>query len=79
MPTIVDNLTFINMINTTSGNLKASIVFIFQHFSFYEQLKFDAHLGWAWKKLYNVGAWLLLIVSGIRWSHFQNYSLHATD
>ena len=41
----VDNLTFINMINTTSGNLKASIVFIFQHFSFYEQLKFDAHLG----------------------------------
>ena len=42
MPTIVGILTFISMINTTSENLKARKVFIFQHFSFYEQLKFHA-------------------------------------
>ena len=26
---------------------------------FYEQLKFRAHLSWAWKKFYNLGAWTL--------------------
>ena len=31
---------FISMINKTSESLKARKVFIFQHFSFYEQLKF---------------------------------------
>ena len=40
MPTIVGILTFITMINTTFVSLKAINVFIFQHFSFYEQLKF---------------------------------------
>ena len=42
MPTIVGILTFI-MINKTSEGLKARKVFIFQHFSFHEQLKFCAH------------------------------------
>ena len=42
--TIVGILTFISMINTTSESLKARKVFIVQHFSFYEQLKFHAHL-----------------------------------
>ena len=36
MPTI----TVIRMVNTTSDSLKARNVFIFQHFSFYEELKF---------------------------------------
>ena len=40
MSTIVDILTFINMINTKYENLKATKAFTFQHFSFYEQLKF---------------------------------------
>ena len=31
---------YISMINTTSESLKARQVFVFQHFSFYEQLKF---------------------------------------
>ena len=44
MPTIAGSLTFIRMINTSSDSLKASEVFIFQHFSFYEQLKFHAKL-----------------------------------
>ena len=44
MPTVVDILTFISMINTTFESLKARQAFIFQHFSFYEQLKFHAHL-----------------------------------
>ena len=30
------------MVNTTSEKMKASKVNIFQHFSFYEQLKFHA-------------------------------------
>ena len=42
MLTIVGILTFINMLNTTSGSLKARKVSIFQQFSFYEQLKFHA-------------------------------------
>ena len=44
MPTIVGILTFISMINTTSGRLKAKNFFICQYFSFYEQLKFHAQL-----------------------------------
>ena len=40
MPTIVGILSFISMINTPSESLKTRKVFIFQHFSFYEQLKF---------------------------------------
>ena len=44
MPTIVDILTFISMINKMSETLKARKVFIFQHFSFYEQLQFRAQL-----------------------------------
>ena len=44
MPTIVCILTFISMINATSDSLKARIVFIFQHFCFYEQLNFHAQL-----------------------------------
>ena len=43
MPTIVGILTFISRINTTSESLKARII-VFQHFSFYDQLKFYAQL-----------------------------------
>ena len=43
MPTNVDILTFINMINTTSERLKARSLY-FQYFSFSEQLKFHAQL-----------------------------------
>ena len=44
MLTIVGILTIINMINTTSESLKAITVFVFQHFSFNEHLKFHAQL-----------------------------------
>ena len=46
MPTIiiVGILTFISMITATSERLKARNVFIVQHCSFYEQLKFHAQL-----------------------------------
>ena len=57
MPTIVDILTFISTINTTSERLKAGNFFIYQYFSFNEQLKLRAQLSWAWKKFYNLGAW----------------------
>ena len=55
MPTIVDILTFMSMINSTSERLKARNFFICRYFSFYEQLKFWAQLSWAWKKFYNLG------------------------
>ena len=42
MPTIVGILTFISMINTTSDSQKARKVYMFQHFSFHEQLKLYA-------------------------------------
>ena len=35
---------FINMINTPTESLKVIKMFIFQHFSFHEQLKFHAQL-----------------------------------
>ena len=44
MPTIVDILTFISMINTPSERLNARNFFICRCFSFYEQLKFRAQL-----------------------------------
>ena len=44
MPTIVDSLTVISMINTISERLKARNFFICRYFSFYEQLKFCAQL-----------------------------------
>ena len=44
MPTIVDILTVISMINTTSERHKARNFFICWYFSFYEQLKFRAQL-----------------------------------
>ena len=42
--------------NTLSESLKARNIYIFQHFSFYEQLKIHAQLSWARKKFYNFGA-----------------------
>ena len=53
MPTNVGILTFISMINTTSECLKARKLSIFQHFSFYEQLKFHDQLSRARKKSYD--------------------------
>ena len=48
LPTIVVGIfTFISMINTTSESMKAKKIFIFQHFRFYEQLKYHAQLSWA--------------------------------
>ena len=44
MPTVVGILTFISMINTASESLKARKISIFQHFTFYEQLKVHARL-----------------------------------
>ena len=44
MPTIVGILTFISRINTSSDSLKARKISVFQHFSFYEQLKIYAQL-----------------------------------
>ena len=44
MPTIVGILTFISMIHTTFKSFESIIFIIFQHFSFYEQLKFHAQL-----------------------------------
>ena len=44
MPTIVGNLTFISMINTTAGRLKPRNFIICRYFSFDEQLKFCAQL-----------------------------------
>ena len=41
MPTIVGILILISMINTLSENLKFKKIFIFQYYSFYEQLIFD--------------------------------------
>ena len=43
-PTIAGVLTFISMINTPSERLKARHFFFCLYFSFYEQLKFRAHL-----------------------------------
>ena len=37
--------------------MKARKIFHFQHFSFYEQLKFYAQLSWALKKFYNLRTW----------------------
>ena len=44
MPTNVGILTFISMINKTSESLKARKISFFQHFCYYEQLKFCAQL-----------------------------------
>ena len=55
IPTIVGILTYISMINTTPERLQAGKVFIFQHFSFNEQLKIYAQLS-CMKKFYNLGA-----------------------
>ena len=44
MPTIVGILAFISKINTTSECFNQGTPFIFQHFSFYEQLHFYAQL-----------------------------------
>ena len=59
MPTIVGILTFIRMINTTSESLEARKAFIFQHFSFYEPLKFHVQLSMI-KNLKPQGVFLVL-------------------
>ena len=42
--TIIGILTFISMINAASESFQARKGFIFHHFTFYEPLKFHAHL-----------------------------------
>ena len=44
MPTIVDILTLISMINTTSERLKARNFLICRYYGFYKQLKFCVQL-----------------------------------
>ena len=44
MPTSVGILILISMVSATSGGMKARKVFIFQHFSYYEQLNCHAQL-----------------------------------
>ena len=61
MPTIVGILTVISKINAISECLKGRKKY-FQYFSFYELLNFYAELGWAWKKLYNLGASCLILL-----------------
>ena len=56
--TIVDITTFISRINTTSERLKQEKSIFFSILVFYEQLNFLAQLSWAWKKFYNLGAWI---------------------
>ena len=46
MPTIVGILTLMSMMHTAYENVIARKVFIFQHSSFYEQLKFHAQMSW---------------------------------
>ena len=48
--------------NATSERLKAINFFIYQYFSFYEQLKFRAQLSWAQKKIHNLRVWAGLMV-----------------
>ena len=43
------------MINTTSEGPKARNLFICLYLSIYEQLKFRAQLGWAWKSFITSG------------------------
>ena len=44
MPAIIGILTFMSMINTTSGSFKARKLYIFFSILVYEQLKFHAQL-----------------------------------
>ena len=62
MPTIVDILTFIPLINTTSERLKAREFFICQYFSFYEQLKFCVQLSFPQKQFLLLLAFCLLLL-----------------
>ena len=59
MPTFFGISAFISMINTASENLKAILKqnnsIFFQHFSFYERLKFHAQFC-CMKKFYNLKA-----------------------
>ena len=50
MPTVVAILTFISRKNTSYESLKARKTYLFQHFSFYEQLKLCSV-----EKFYNLG------------------------
>ena len=73
MPTIVGILMFMNMISTTSESLKARKLFIFQHKSFNEQLKFHAQMSWESKSFITSGPGPLWFLS------FQHYfsALHS--
>ena len=53
---MVGILTCISMMNTTSERPKARHFYICWYLSFYEQLKFRAHLSLARKKFHNLGA-----------------------
>ena len=58
MPQIVGLLIFISRIYKTFERFKVRKIFIFQHFSCYELLQFHSQLSWAWKKFYNLRAYL---------------------
>ena len=58
MPTIVGILTFMSRINSILGLSEPKKSWISWYFYTYEHLKFLAQLSWAWKKFYNLGAWI---------------------
>ena len=63
---ILSLVWFISRINTISESLKAGNTYIFQHFGFYERLKFHAQLSCARKKLYNLRTRTHILIVAIR-------------
>ena len=43
------------------------------YFYFYDQVKFHAQLSWAWKKFYNLGAWVLCLIRSICQNIYGKY------
>ena len=58
MPTIVGILTFMSRKNSILNLPEPEKGWISWYFHTYEHLKFHAQLSWAWKKFYNLEAWV---------------------
>ena len=65
MPTIVGILTCISWKNNILGLTAPEKSRISWYFYTYEYLEFHAQLSWAWKKFYNLGAWVCTVCSGL--------------
>ena len=84
MPTIVGILTFMSGKNSILGSSEPNISQISWSIYTYEHLKFHAQLSWVWKKLYNLGAWLIKLLVWItfqrRWKFVTvNYQISYSD